>query len=164
MGRRLVACALVTLVAAAPAVAASPFGAKSGTVTLSNTAPSARPVVVTVKLSYEMQCGYPGTGSIVVDLSKQMAVAPAAIRSAGAVLVNGTAAKGVTVTGDTVTVPLPKRPRIMCDVIGPGSVTITFTKKADVGNPAQVARYNITAKRSNLSGTAGTFLLGFTIS
>jgi hypothetical protein len=137
----------------------------SGKVTLSSTAPSARPVVVTMKLSYEMQCGWPGNGEILVTFPHAMKLDRPALRSRGAVLIDGKAATEVAAPDDrggTVLVSLPPRPHIMCDAIGPGIVTLTFTKKANLGNPAAAGGYTVSAKRTSVSA-AKPFSLRFSI-
>ena len=43
--------------------------------------------------------------------------------------------------------PLPPAPAIMCDVIGPGRLTIAFGRSAGLGNPARAGTYTISATR-----------------
>ena len=44
-------------------------------------------------------------------------------------------------------VALPPRPEVMCDVIGPGRLTIAFSRAAGLGNPAAAGSYTVTARR-----------------
>ena len=119
--------------------------APSIAVTLSTAHAGARPVAVTLRLRYEMQCGWPGPGSLVVRFPPGMRL-PAGL-PAGAVLVNG---KGATAAGPScasheITVGLPKRPQIMCDSIGPGTLTVAFTHAARLGNPKAAGSYVLRA-------------------
>jgi hypothetical protein len=113
-------------------------------VALSSAHAGARPVVVTLQLHYEMQCGWPGPGSLVFRFPA--AALPARI-PAGSVLVNGRHATATTssATPREVSVALPARPQIMCDLIGPGTVTVVFTRAARVGNPKAAGSYLLRA-------------------
>ena len=114
-------------------VAASPSGA------------GVRPAALTLRLSYAMQCGYPGPGPVAVRLPAAERV-PASIPRP-AVLVDGKAPSAVRVAGHVVTVALPPRPQVMCDSIGPGTLTIAFTRAAGLGNPARAGSYTVEATR-----------------
>jgi hypothetical protein len=144
----LVSIAVAALLADA-ALAAAP---QSATVVASPSRAGARPAALTVRLSYEMQCGYPGPGPIVVRLPGGERV-PAAIASS-ALLVNGKPAPGVHVAGRVVSVDLPSRPAIMCDVIGPGTATVVFTRAAALGNPPRAGSYAVTVTRQGSSVAA----------
>jgi hypothetical protein len=100
----------------------------------------ARPVVLTLRLHYEMQCGWPGPGSLAFRFPAGML--PARL-PAGTVLVDGKAAPTSTSSAAPrdVAVGLPPRPQIMCDVIGPGTVTVVFTRAARSGNPKTPGSY-----------------------
>jgi hypothetical protein len=115
--------------------------APSIAVTLSTLHAGARPVAVTLRLRYEMQCGWPGPGSLVIRFPAAMRL-PATL-PAGAVLVNGTGAFAAGPTGASrdLTVGLPKRPQLMCDAIGPGTLTVAFTRAARLGNPHAAGSY-----------------------
>jgi hypothetical protein len=108
-------------------------------------AAGARPVLITLETHYEMQCGWPGPGALVVRFPAGMTLPTRlAVRS---VIVNG---KPVTpaFSGGTqrlVSVALPKRPQIMCDAIGPGTLTVTFTRGARIGLPKAAGSYVIRA-------------------
>jgi hypothetical protein len=82
---------------------------------------------------------------------------PRAIAST-AVLVNGKPSVGVRVSGQTVSVALAPPPQVMCMVIGPGRLTIGFTRAAGLGNPMRPGSYKVTATRG-----AATFSAPFTI-
>jgi hypothetical protein len=84
-----------------------------------------------------MQCGYPGPGPVIVRFPAQEHVPPAIPVSD--VLVDGKPAPGVRVSRGAVSVALAPRPQIICDVIGPGRLTIAFTRSAGLGNPDQPA-------------------------
>jgi hypothetical protein len=47
-------------------------------------------------------------------------------------------------------ISLPPPPRVMCDVIGPGTLGIVFGRSADLGNPARVGRYTSEETVGNL--------------
>jgi hypothetical protein len=104
----------------------------------------ARPVVLTLRLRYEMQCGWPGKGSLEIHFPAGMLPAKLA---AGSVLVNG---KGTSVARsraatDEIALALPPRPQIMCDSIGPGTLTVLFTRAARIGNPKAAGSYLLRA-------------------
>jgi hypothetical protein len=119
--------------------------APSIAVTLSTAHAGAQPVAVTLRLRYEMQCGWPGPGSLAIRFPAGMQL-PARL-PAGAVLVNdkGATAAGPTGASRIVTVGLPKRPQIMCDSIGPGTLTVAFTRAARLGNPHAAGSYVVRA-------------------
>lgn len=119
---------------------------------LSSTRAGARPVALTVKVHYEMVCGQPGPGRVVVTLPKAADV-PAKIDSA-AVLVNGNPTPSVSVSGHTVSIAMPlKRPGVSCMVVGPGLLTLTLTRAAGIGNPKSAGTYTIRVLRNALSFT-----------
>lgn len=119
-----------------PAASAALSSAKAG----------ARPVALTVKVHYEMVCGYPGRGRAVVTLPKA-AFVPSRM-SASSVLVNGKPAPSVEVTGHDVAVAMPPRPGgVSCLVVGPGTLTMTLTRAAGLGNPKASGTYVIRIRR-----------------
>jgi hypothetical protein len=75
------------------------------------------------------------------------------------VLVNGKAAVSASVSGHTVKVGLAPPPPIMCDVIGPGTLTIQFTRGDNIGNPLKAGTSLATAQVKNQS-----FRVSFAIS
>jgi hypothetical protein len=109
-------------------------------VALSSARGGARPIVLTLRVHYEMQCSWPGPGSLQFRFPAGML--PTRL-PAGAVLVNGKAASTATSSASPrdVAVGLPPRPQIMCDVIGPGTVTVVFTRAARIGNPKAPGSY-----------------------
>jgi hypothetical protein len=138
---KTVAAVLITAGAVAGSATAGLGQSASGTIS-SNRA-STRPVTLTLKLGYEMQCGYPGPGPVVVTF-------PAAWRLSAklgstAVLVDGKAAVSASLSGHTVKVGLAPPPQIMCDVIGPGMLTIQFTRGDNIGSPMTAGTSVVTA-------------------
>src|SRR5579862_5900977 len=129
--------------AATPVTTVTPLG-ESATVALSSTRVGKRPVAVTLTLGYEMQCGYPGSGSLIVALpvTEQL---PNSFPGASAVL-NGRSVRLGFAAGKALRVTLPPRPKIMCDVIGPGSLKLVLTKAAKLGNPRKAGSYVISAR------------------
>ena len=119
---------------------------------LSSTKAGAKPVELTLKVHYQMVCGQPGPGTVVVGLPLAMSV-PRSIRSS-AVLVNGKPALSVAVSGHDVTVTLPKRKGVTCLVIGPGTLTLTLTRSAGIGNPASKGTYAVHVRHGSSSFTA----------
>jgi hypothetical protein len=118
----------------------------------------ARPVLITLETRYEMQCGWPGPGALVVRFPPNMAL-PATF-AARSVIVNGkpTAPAFTDGTPRVISVGLPKRPQIMCDAIGPGTLTVTFTRGARVGLPRNAGSYVVRASRG-----ADRFAGGFSV-
>ena len=107
----------------------------------------ARPVALTLVLTYEMQCGYPGPGPLTIDLPSEERVPGALVRSQ--VLVDGQPARSVSISGHAVTIGLAAPPRIMCMVIGMGRLTILLTRASGLGNPVRAGSYAITATRAS---------------
>ena len=150
--RKVVVAVLPALLVGAGSAAAQQPLPHSAAVQLSSARAGARPVALTLQLAYEMQCGYPGPGPLRLELPVSEHV-PAVI-AASAVLVDGKAAPAVRVAGDVVTVALPQQPRVMCDVIGPGRLTVELTRAAGLGNPARAGSYMVTATRESSSFSA----------
>jgi hypothetical protein len=111
-----------------------------------------RPAALTLKLRYEMTCGQPGTGPVVVVLPARMLV-PASIARA-AVLVRGRAAPSVHVNGHVIVIGLPRPPEVICQSIGLGTLTLAFTPAARFGNPLAPGTYNVRARVGGRSFTA----------
>ncbi len=133
----LAAAACAVAVAASAAATSPPLPA------------GARPVPIALTLHYEMQCGYPGPGPVLVDFPAQVRL-PARLARA-AVLVDGKPALSVARVGASrVVIGLAPRPRIMCDVIGPGRLTIAFGLAANLGAPASPGTYRIVVRRAQL--------------
>ena len=104
----------------------------SAVITASSYRHAVKPVALTYKLRYEMQCGSPGKGPLTLAFPAQVAVPPV---SAAEVLLDGKPAPAVKPHGSTLVVSLPPQPKIMCDVIGMGTLTVTITKGAGFANP-----------------------------
>jgi hypothetical protein len=136
-----IACSLAAITASAWAA----LPGQSAAVALSSNLAGARPVALTLALRYEMQCGSPGVGPVTLTLPAKMAV-PANI-AASAVLVDGKAAPSLTRSGSKILVGLPPQPRIMCDSITLGTLTIVLTKAAGIGNPKSAGTYALEADR-----------------
>ena len=131
--------------AAAPAASMPP--SQSASVTVSNAKAGMRPVTLTLQLHYEMQCGNPGTGYLRVKLPAQ-AQLPATLPTNSALL-NGRRVSPTLTATKQLRVALPPRPGVMCDVIGPGTLTFVVTKAANIGNPAKAGRYKVAAWSSS---------------
>jgi hypothetical protein len=129
-----------------PTPSPSPF-ASSASLTVSSNRAADRPVSMTLKLHYEMQCGSPGPGALVVTLpsSEQL---PAHF-STSAALLDGKHVAVRLVSGKALRVSVPPPPRVMCDVIGPGTLTLQLTKAANLGNPARPGSYVVVARKSS---------------
>ena len=130
---------LVSVLVAVPLAGAT--ANQSMTVTASPDVASAHPVRLTMTLRYQMQCGYPGVGPLVVTF-------PPAVRlpkrfAANAVRLSG---KPIAATraGRQVTVTIAP-PGKLCSLIGPGSLKLVFTRKAKLGNPKRAGSYRVTA-------------------
>lgn len=104
----------------------------------------ARPVQLTLTGRAELQCGRVGPGPVVVTLPAGERM-PATIPAA-AVSVNGTTPAAVTRNGRAVSLTLPRPRGVICDVIGPGTVTVSFRRAAALGNPAKPGLYTVTLK------------------
>jgi hypothetical protein len=112
----------------------------------------AHPVALTFTFRYEMQCGDPGTGPVVLQFPAAMSV-PSRVAK-GSVLLNGTAPSSVAVKGAKITVGIPPRSGVMCDVIGPGTLTVVLERSAGIGNPKSAGTYVF--ELSARPGTSGT--------
>jgi hypothetical protein len=108
----------------------------------------ARPVVLTLHLHYQMQCGYPGQGPVTIDFPLRMQL-PRTI-AAGSVLVDGKPTTRVTVSHNRVNVALRRRSGVICDILGPGTLTIVFGHAADLGNPSRAGSYVVTVRCGSL--------------
>jgi hypothetical protein len=100
---------------------------------------------LTLKLHFEMTCGRPGAGPVTVQLPAKMQAMPTlAVRI-------GTAPTTAKVSGDQVTVQLPRPHGITCMSIGPGTLTLNL---AGVRNPASAGTYFVRAHLRNMAFTA----------
>jgi hypothetical protein len=143
---RMAACVVAVGLLIGAAVGAGPASAGSGesaAVVVSSHAAGARPVAVTLRLGYPMQCGYPGPGPVSVWLPAAMTV-PASLAPAS-VLVDRKPAYRLSRNGGKIVIGLAPPSGIMCDVIGPGTLTITFARTARLGNPRVPGTYHVRA-------------------
>ena len=113
--------------------------------TLSSSHAGARPVALTLAIRMEVQCGRLVGGTLAVRLPAQERL-PAKVAS-GAVLVGGKPSGAVAVAGHTLTVSIPRPRGMMCDVIGPGTVTLVLTRAANLGNPKNAGTYPLVVAR-----------------
>jgi hypothetical protein len=128
------------LVAAPAALAAAPPLGDTAVAALSQTAPGAKQVVLTIRFRTELQCGRLSSPSLTVRLPAAMHV-PARIRRAD-VTVSGKPPATVAVSRRTsVALTFPK-PGITCYVLGPGTVMVRFAAHAGLGNPARAGTYD----------------------
>ena len=123
-------------------------GSGSVTVSLSSSRAGARPVVVTLAVHTELQCGRLTGGTVVIRLPVAERV-PAAVPAA-AVLVGGKTSGGVAVQGHVLTVTVPRTTGVICDVIGPGTVQVVLGRAAGLGNPPQAGTYSLSVARGRL--------------
>jgi hypothetical protein len=113
----------------------------------------ARRVTLTLTMRYEMQCGWPGAGPLVVSLPAAMRVVPHSITRA-AVSLDGKPPATVSVTGRVIVFTLPPRRGVTCMEIGPGVLTVVFAPAAGIGNPAKAGTYRIAVRIGAHSFTA----------
>jgi hypothetical protein len=130
--------------------AAAPGGSASATVLPA--AAGAHPAALTLALHFAMICNSPGPGPLRLTLPAAMSV-PAAI-AARHVLVRGKPAPGVTVDGNLVTVRLRHPDGVLCQSIAPGTLKVTFTAGAGLGNPTAAGTYTVHARLGVRSFTA----------
>jgi hypothetical protein len=139
-------------VAAALAASSSAAGTGSATVDLSSHRAGARPVALTLRLHYQMQCGWPGPGPLTIHFPTQMTVPPAI--APAAILINGNTAGRIGGGGHRIALDLPPRPQILCDAIAPGTLTVRFTGAARLGNPTTPGTYRLHATKAALAFAA----------
>ena len=118
----------------------------SMTIADSSRAAGAHRVRLAVTLRYRMQCGYPGPGPLVVTFPSAVKLperfASGSVKLAAKPVATSTHARSVTVA-----VPPPKG--VLCGILGPGSMTLLFTRKAKLTNPARAGSYRFTATHAN---------------
>jgi hypothetical protein len=141
----------VVVTASAPAAGDAIRPAET-TVALSSAKAGARPVTLTLELRYEMQCGQPGPGPLLITF-------PPAERlplqlGAKSVLVDGHPTRHAARNGRVVSVALPAQHGVICDVIGPGVLKVVFTRGAGIGNPTGPGTYPLVAHTPRVSGRA----------
>jgi hypothetical protein len=125
--------------------------ALSMTVSATPHAARAHGVRLTLTLRYEMQCDYPGAGPLVVTFPSALTL-PQQF-PAGAVEW-GQKPLAAQVDGQRVTVTIPRHKGVLCDLMGPGSLTLTFTPTAKLANPARAGSYGFTATHARRTFTA----------
>jgi hypothetical protein len=103
----------------------------------------ARPAALRMSLRTELQCGRLGGGPIIVVFPAAERM-PEALQD-GDVLVNGKAL-GAVLMGHVVSIALPKTIGVTCDAIGPGTVSVVFTKAAGLGNPLAPGTYHVSLR------------------
>lgn len=122
-------------------------------VALSATRAGATNVRVQLIERTELQCGRPTAGTITVTLPSAVGVPLTLAR--GAVRLNG-ATVGARIAGHRVSFVVPPPTGAICDVIGPGSFTVTFTAGAHLRNPSTAGTYRfmLTYNRRTITGAA----------
>lgn len=119
-----------------------PLDSQKMAVTASSHAARAHRVRLTLTLTYEMQCGYPGVGPLVATFPSALKLparfAADSVRLAGKPI-------AASVEGRQVTVTIPPPAGMLCDTIGIGSVALTFTPGAKLTNPARAGSYDFKA-------------------
>lgn len=103
----------------------------------------ARPAGLRLSLRTELQCGRLSGGPIIVGFPAAERM-PASLQ-AGDVLVNGKALNA-SLMGRVVSIALAKTTGVTCDVIGPGTVSVVFTKAANLGNPLAPGTYHVSLR------------------
>jgi hypothetical protein len=121
------------------AFAASP--ASLATAVLSSNRAGARPVVLTLSLRTELQCGRLMGGALVLKLPAQARLASSI--PASAVLVGGKPAGSVVVAGHSLTIAVPRPRGAICDSITFGIAKLTVLRAARLGNPKTPGSYTI---------------------
>ena len=135
---------LLTLVAFAVLATSAPAAMPTGSAAAAATPQTAgtKPAGLKVSLRLELRCAKPGPAAIVVSLPRAWRVPRAVARRA--VWIDRTHPKAATVSGHTVTLK-PVAPTGTCTVMGPGTITVKFTRAANLGNPRNAGRYTIHA-------------------
>jgi hypothetical protein len=148
------AVAFTALLVSAPQAGASSRPIAPGlsmTMAASPHAAGGNAVRLTVTLRYEMQCGYPGVGPLVVTFPSAFKLpqrfAPRTVKLDK----KPVAAK---VEGQRVTVRIPPHKGVLCNLMGPGSVTLAFTPAAKLANPAHPGSYRFKATHGKRTFTA----------
>lgn len=146
---------IVSLVCAALLVGVGNAGAgsrqrtldlSSMTVSASPQGASAHHIRLTLTLRYQMQCNYPGAGPLVVTFPKALKV-PKQL-AAGAVQLAGKPIAG-KVDGRQVTVTIKPPTGVLCGAMGPGTLKLVFTRKANLANPKRPGSYRFTATHTS---------------
>jgi len=116
------------------------LGPHTATAVLSDDSTGARPVALTIRLRAELQCGRLQSTAVTVSLPTSMRVPSTVPRTA--VAISGKVAASVSTRGTRVLIrPAQQSGGVICDVIGPGVVAITFARGAGLGNPPRAGSY-----------------------
>ena len=111
----------------------------------------ARGVRLALTLQYVMRCSNPGPGPLVVSFPAAMKLpkhfAPGAVKLAGKPV-------AADVDRHQLTVTVARYRGIMCDMMGVGSVTLSFARSAKLANPAQPGSYRFKATHRGRAFTA----------
>jgi len=148
MKRATALLAAYVLASTAAATAAAP--SRSASVTSSSYSAGAKPVALTFRLTYEMQCDNPGK-SLVVSLPAAMSV-PTKIPPS-AVLVNGSRPASVSRSGPKITVSIGESHWLTCKTLNFGSLTVVIGRKAGLGNPKAKGIYGFGVAVGAIKGT-----------
>jgi hypothetical protein len=125
---------------ATSASAALPDGAAAAAATPQTA--GAKPARLKISLSLELRCDKPGPAAIVVSLPRAWRVPKTVAQTA--VWIDTSHPTAVTVSQHTLTLQ-PVAPTGTCTVIGPGMITVKFTRAAKLGNPRKAGRYTVRA-------------------
>ena len=91
-----------------------------------------------------MQCGRPGPGPVVVSLPAAERVPRTIARRD--VSLGGKPPLHASISGHVIVLTLPPERGIICDVIGPGKLTVAFAPAAGLGNPPAAGTYAIAVR------------------
>ena len=108
-----------------------------------------------LKLPYPMICGRPTPGAVAITLPAAEDV-PAKI-AASAVRLNGGRVSTVSVNGHTVTVGVALKiegGHMLCQTFSFGTLAITLTPAAELGNPEVPGTYAVRAKHASSTYSA----------
>jgi hypothetical protein len=125
------------------------------TLTASSHTAGARNVALVLTLRYEMQCDYAGAGPLTVTFPG-LQMLPKTFPK-GSVLLAGKPTPA-TISGRRVTVIVPPHKGLICDLMGPGALQLTFTKRAGLDNPSSPGTYRFTATHTKRAFTT-TFVV-----
>jgi hypothetical protein len=141
---RLVGAVVCGAALATGAAVAAPPGAEGSdwaAATVSNVHAGARPVALVVSLHTELQCGKLRGGSLALTFPAA-AQLPQTV-GASAITVQGIQPSSVKLAKRTLSITMPARTGVMCNVIGPGTAKIVLFRTAQLGNPAAAGAYKL---------------------
>lgn len=149
--------AVVTFLALLVAVSPAGAGSKalsadaSMSVAAAPRTAEAHRVRLTLTMRYEMQCGYPGEGPLVVTFPRAVTLPK---RFATGTVRLGKTAIAAKRHGRKVTVTIPPPTGTLCGVLGPGSLVLRFTRAAKLVNPAHAGSYRFKATHAEHDASA----------